>query len=80
MRILIVAATEEEIASLAVARRQLPLGTTVDTLITGVGMVATAAKTARRSEPSGNSASSADLPTRSFSIPKNSTRARILGW
>jgi futalosine hydrolase len=47
MRILIVAATEAEVAPLAAARSSLPLGTRVDMLITGVGMVATAAKTAR---------------------------------
>jgi futalosine hydrolase len=47
MRILIVAATEDEVAPLTAAKTPLPLGTHVDTLITGVGMVATAAKTAR---------------------------------
>jgi futalosine hydrolase len=47
MRILIVAATEDEIASLVASRPALPLGTHIEPLITGVGMVATAAKTAR---------------------------------
>jgi len=47
MRILIVAATEDEIASLVASRPPLPVGTQIETLITGVGMIATAAKTAR---------------------------------
>lgn len=47
MRILIVAATEKEIAPLVATPPPLALGTHLDTLITGVGMVATAAKTAR---------------------------------
>jgi len=47
MRILIVAATEGEIAPLVAAKPPLPPGQHLDTLITGVGMVATAAMTAR---------------------------------
>ncbi len=47
MRILIVAATESEIASVVREKPSLPPGTHLDTLTTGVGMVATAAQTAR---------------------------------
>ncbi len=35
-------------------------------------------KTECRSVPSGNSASSRDIPAMSFNIPKNSTRARMV--
>ncbi len=47
MRILIVAATETEIASLVREKPPLRRGTHLETLTTGVGMVATAAHTAR---------------------------------
>ncbi len=47
MRIMVVAATENEIASLVREKPPLRPGTHLDTLTTGVGMVATAAKTAR---------------------------------